>query len=60
MNMLKEFWAEEDGVAVVEILLIMAVLIIIALLFKDKLTEWVTKTLENIFPTVEDNKGETF
>ena len=60
MNMLKEFWAEEEGMAVVEILLIIAVLIIIALLFKNAIVEWVTTTLENLFPTVEDNSGNTF
>lgn len=60
MNMLKKFWEEEEGMAVVELLLIIAVLIIIALLFKDAIVKWVTKTLENLFPTVEDNTNKTF
>ncbi|MBP3595444.1 MAG: holin, BlyA family protein [Lachnospiraceae bacterium] len=59
MNMLKEFWKEEDGFAVVELLLILAVLIIIALLFKDAIVKWVTETLENIFPSVKDNSNTT-
>ena len=60
MNMLKRFWTEEEGMAVVEILLIIAVLIIIALLFKDAIVKWVTNTLEKLFPTVEDNTNKTF
>lgn len=59
MNMLKEFWKEEDGFAVVELLLILAVLIIIALLFNDAIVKWVTETLENIFPSVKDNSNTT-
>ena len=34
MKMLKKFWTEEDGITTIEILLILAVLIIIALLFR--------------------------
>lgn len=49
MKMLKEFWTEEDGIATVEILLILAVLIIIALLFRETIINWIKKMLDSIF-----------
>ena len=49
MNMLKRFWEEEDGMEVVEMLLIIAVLIIIALLFKDAILSWVAKAAGDVF-----------
>ena len=36
---LKEFWQEEDGVAVVEIVLILLVLIALVLIFKEQITK---------------------
>ena len=53
MKMLKEFWTEEEGVAVVEILLILAVLIIIAILFRKTLIDWVNKMLGNVFDAAD-------
>jgi len=50
MNMLKQFWAEEDGFAVVELLLILAVLIVIAILFRNTIIEWVKGILGSLFP----------
>ena len=49
MNTLRQFWAEEDGIAVVEILLILAVLIVIAILFKNTIIEWVKAVLGDLF-----------
>lgn len=54
MNTLKEFWEEEDGIATVEILLILAVLIVIALIFKNAIVDWVTKTVEKLFGAAND------
>ncbi len=51
--MLKRFWQEEEGMGTVEILLILAVLIIIALLFKDTIVKWVKQMLAIIFPDPE-------
>ena len=48
--MLKRFWQEEEGMGVVEILLIIAVLIIIAILFRNTIIAWVKSVLENLFP----------
>lgn len=39
MTELKEFWQEEDGVAVVEIVLILLVLIALVLIFKEQITK---------------------
>ncbi|MDD6035295.1 MAG: Flp1 family type IVb pilin [Lachnospiraceae bacterium] len=48
--MLKRFWQEEDGMGVVEILLIIAVLIIIAILFRNVIIKWVKDVLAKLFP----------
>lgn len=53
MKMLKEFWTEEEGMAVVEILLILAVLIIIAILFRKTIIDWVNKMLGNVFDAAD-------
>ncbi|MDO4620828.1 MAG: Flp1 family type IVb pilin [Lachnospiraceae bacterium] len=53
MNELKAFWAEEDGVAVVEIVLILLVLIALVLVFKDQ----ITKTLKSILSKVESQSN---
>ena len=53
MKMLKEFWTEEDGITTVEILLVLAVLIIIAMLFRKTIMEWVQNMLGNIFTNVD-------
>ena len=52
MDMLKRFWQEEEGLAVVEILLIMAVLIVIALMFRETIINWVRNTLKTLLPAV--------
>lgn len=53
MNILKKFWMEEDGMGTVEIILIIAVLVIIALLFRNKIMEWVESMIEKLFPDAE-------
>ena len=44
-HMLTNFWKDEEGLGTLEILLIIAVLIAVALLFKDKIIEWVERIL---------------
>lgn len=58
--MLKRFWQEEEGMGVVEILLIIAVLIIIALLFRNVIIDWVKDILAKLFPSADEvtNKPE--
>lgn len=42
------FWQDEDGVGVVEIILILVVLISLVLLFKEQITSLVKSTLTKI------------
>lgn len=39
-NFLVEFWKDEEGLETIEILLILSVLIVIAVMFKEKITGW--------------------
>ena len=50
----KEFLMEDDGIGVVEVLLILVVLIGLVLIFKKQ----ITKLVENIFKTIQDQAGE--
>ena len=45
---LRDFLTEEDGVGVVEIILILVVLISLVVIFKDQLTSLVTSILQKI------------
>lgn len=50
MNMLKEsiknFWNDEEGLQTLEIMLIIAVIVVIALLFRDQIIGWVNDLLD--------------
>jgi Flp pilus assembly pilin Flp len=54
MSEFKKFLLDEEGVGVVEMILIVVVLIGLVVLFKGKLTTLVT----NIFTTISDRAGE--
>ncbi len=45
---LKNFWNDEEGLETIEILLILSVLIVIAIMFKDKIMEWANKLFNDI------------
>lgn len=45
---LKRFWQEEDGIGVVEVILILVVLIGLVLIFKSQLTTLVNKIFDKI------------
>ncbi|WP_084287705.1 Flp1 family type IVb pilin [Paucisalibacillus globulus] len=45
---LVRFWKDEEGLETIEILLILSVLIIIAVMFKDKITTWAEGLLEKV------------
>lgn len=51
---LREFIKEDDGVGVVEVLLILVVLIGLVIIFKKQ----ITKLVNNIFDTITDQAGE--
>lgn len=48
MEELRRFWKEEDGIGVVEIILILVVLVALVLLFKDKIGDIVAKAFGQI------------
>ncbi|SET28818.1 Flp1 family type IVb pilin [[Clostridium] polysaccharolyticum] len=48
MKLLEEFFAEEDGIGVVEIILILVILIALVLLFKNEITSIVKKAFSTI------------
>jgi Flp pilus assembly pilin Flp len=54
---LKEFMKEEDGIGVVEIILIIVVLIGLVIIFRDSIQSLVEKIFENITGKTEDITG---
>lgn len=53
MTELRRFAGEEDGIGVVEIILILVVLIGLVIIFKDQLT----RLIQNIFKTITDKSS---
>lgn len=53
MKVLMDFWRNEEGIGVVEIILILVVLIALVLLFKEKITSVVNKA----FSAFEKDSG---
>ncbi len=49
LRLFKNFLKEEEGMGTVEIVVIIAVLVTIAIIFRKAITSWVTTTLESIF-----------
>jgi hypothetical protein len=57
LNVIKGLIVEEDGISTVEIVVIIAILVGIALLFRKSITAYVTKVINNFIntaPTVEN------
>ena len=54
MAQFKQFLREEDGIGVVELILILVVLIGLVLIFKDSLRELVTEIFETITEGASD------
>ncbi|MBD2867774.1 Flp1 family type IVb pilin [Paenibacillus arenilitoris] len=52
----KAFWKKEDGLGTLEIILIIAVVIIIALLFKD----WIVELIERLMGKADDEADKIF
>lgn len=53
MNIMKEFIKEEDGIGVVEIILILVILIALVLLFKNE----ITTIVKNAFSTIKTDSS---
>lgn len=51
MDMLKRFLKEEEGMGTVEIVMIIAALVAVALIFKEAIVEFVTNMIGIIFPS---------
>ena len=56
----KEFYYEEDGMGVIEIVMIIAVLIGLALLFRKQLADFATKLMGKVFNENVAPDPETF
>jgi len=57
---LKRFVTEEDGMGTVEVIIIIAVLVGVALLFRRQLINFVNSIINNLFPDasqLENNAG---
>jgi len=54
MNIIKSFLKEEDGMGTVEIILIIAVLVGIALIFRAQIMKFVDDIIVKIFPNVTE------
>ena len=57
MSMWKEFWAEEDGISTVEIILIIAALVCVALIFRKAIIGFVQNAIASVFG--EETTGGT-
>ncbi|MBP3926537.1 MAG: hypothetical protein J6D13_05070 [Clostridium sp.] len=55
-TLLREFWAEEDGVATIEIILILVVCIGLVLIFKKQ----INTLLDNIFKQINSKSREVY
>lgn len=53
MGLMKEFWENEDGIGVVEIVLILVILIALIVIFKDK----ISTIISNAFSQIDDGAG---
>lgn len=49
MNFLKRFLCEEDGMETIEVVVIIAVLVTIALVFRKSITGYVTQLTDKLF-----------
>ncbi|MBO4898414.1 MAG: hypothetical protein J5590_08975 [Clostridia bacterium] len=53
LKLLKGFLKEEEGMGTVEIVVIIAVLVSIALIFRNAITNWVRDTIQSIFGSTD-------
>ena len=53
MGFMKEFWDNEDGIGVVEIVLILVILIALIVIFKDK----ISTIISIAFSQIDDGAG---
>ena len=49
MELLKRFWTEEDGMGTVEIVMIIAALMCVALLFRKRIMQFANDVMNKVF-----------
>lgn len=59
MNKIKEFWKNSEGINTIEIVIILAVVVGIALIFRDKMIEFAGNILGDVLNTQTDISPET-
>jgi Flp pilus assembly pilin Flp len=57
-ELMKEFIKEEDGIAIVEIILILVLLVGLVLLFRQSITDFVKGVIESIANNMDDITSE--
>lgn len=55
---IRRFWEEEDGLGTLEILLILAVLVIIAIAFRKWIMQWVKSLFDSADAQIKDQTGK--
>lgn len=58
MELLKEFYMDEEGLGTVEMVVLLAVLVSIALVFRKKVFDFVKVNLDNIFGESNTRGGQ--
>lgn len=58
MNEWKSFWNEEDGFGTVELVILIAILVGIAVLFGTQVRDFVTNSLKSIFGSASSGVSE--
>lgn len=53
LNLIKDFLKEEDGMGTIEIVIIIAILVALALLFKDRIGAFASGLMDQFFQTPE-------
>ena len=54
LRLLKGFLKDEEGMGTVEIVVIIAVLVTIAIIFRKAIVDWVTNTVSDVFEGATD------
>ncbi len=57
MNNWERFWVEEEGVGIVEIILILVILVAVIVIFKDQITNIITDAFSEIESGSSDVNG---
>ncbi len=58
MELLKEFYMDEEGLGTVEMVVLLAVLVSIALVFREKVFNFVRNSLDDIFGDSNSSGGK--